>query len=232
MLWFCVCQGMDTVTRQTSQHLEFEPEWEGAFNLQLKMEDSLVMFTEWCASDVSFLFRVFWLGWGGGVGIRLSICLFVCVSHLSPEDIIRTTEPYATKLVLYRRRARSQNLYLVKEQNVWFPSRQWICWGMYGEAVLKVPKLIVLLLCCLFSVTCWLRPSRRPWTTCTSAGRRWTRRSSLVGRRAVALFHSRLCLIFFWVLFRRPDMTFAVDWALNQLSIYLVLSFYASFQFL
>ena len=44
---------MDTVTRQTSQHLEFEPEWEGAFNLQLKMEDSLVMFTEWCASDVS-----------------------------------------------------------------------------------------------------------------------------------------------------------------------------------
>ena len=56
MVFFCLCaylQGMDTVTRQTSQHLEFEPEWEGAFNLQLKMEDSLVMFTEWCASDVS-----------------------------------------------------------------------------------------------------------------------------------------------------------------------------------
>ena len=54
---------MDTVTRQTSQHLEFEPEWEGAFNLQLKMEDSLVMFTEWCATDVSGAWTVSLVVW-------------------------------------------------------------------------------------------------------------------------------------------------------------------------
>ena len=43
------------MTRQTTQHLEFEPEWEGAFNLQLKLEDSIVLFTEWCAADVSLV---------------------------------------------------------------------------------------------------------------------------------------------------------------------------------
>jgi E3 ubiquitin-protein ligase UBR2 len=59
---------MDSVTRQTSQHLEFEPEWEGAFNLQLRLEDSLVLFADWCSADVSawsftqifgFLFSIF-----------------------------------------------------------------------------------------------------------------------------------------------------------------------------
>ena len=44
---------MDHVKRQTGQHLEFEPEWEGAFNLQLKLEDNIVLFLEWCGSDVS-----------------------------------------------------------------------------------------------------------------------------------------------------------------------------------
>ena len=49
------CQGMDQVKRQTGQHLEFEPEWEGAFNLQLKLEDNIVLFMDWCAGDVSVL---------------------------------------------------------------------------------------------------------------------------------------------------------------------------------
>ncbi|KAL4237392.1 hypothetical protein ACF0H5_002110 [Mactra antiquata] len=44
-------EGMDTVKRQIGQHLEFEPEWEGAFNLQLKLEDNIVLFLEWCGSD-------------------------------------------------------------------------------------------------------------------------------------------------------------------------------------
>ena len=43
---------MDKVKRQTGQHLEFEPEWEGAFNLQLKLDDNIVLFQEWCCSDV------------------------------------------------------------------------------------------------------------------------------------------------------------------------------------
>ncbi|XP_070180013.1 E3 ubiquitin-protein ligase UBR2-like isoform X1 [Littorina saxatilis] len=52
-------QGMDAVTRQTSQHLEFEPEWEGAFNLQLKLEDSIVLFTDWCSSDRYLLIEAY-----------------------------------------------------------------------------------------------------------------------------------------------------------------------------
>ncbi|KAL8590352.1 hypothetical protein ACOMHN_006468 [Nucella lapillus] len=52
-------QGMDAACRQTSQHLEFEPEWEGAFNLQLKLEDSLVLFADWCASDQQLLVEAY-----------------------------------------------------------------------------------------------------------------------------------------------------------------------------
>jgi len=44
---------MDGVTRQTSQHVEYEPEWEGAFNLQLKLSDILTIVQDWCATDVS-----------------------------------------------------------------------------------------------------------------------------------------------------------------------------------
>lgn len=46
-------QGMDPMKRQTGQHLEFEPEWESAYNLYLKLEDDIVLLTDWCASDVS-----------------------------------------------------------------------------------------------------------------------------------------------------------------------------------
>ena len=43
---------MDAVTRQTGQHIEFEPEWEGAFNLQLKLADNLAIIQDWCGTDV------------------------------------------------------------------------------------------------------------------------------------------------------------------------------------
>ena len=56
--WELMCfgvafQGMDSVTRQTNQHVEYEPEWEGAFNLQLKLADILTMIVDWCSTDVS-----------------------------------------------------------------------------------------------------------------------------------------------------------------------------------
>ena len=44
---------MDPVQRQTGQHLEFEPEWEGAFNLQLKLADVISLMLQWCSTDVS-----------------------------------------------------------------------------------------------------------------------------------------------------------------------------------
>ena len=48
---FTCSQGMDSVKRQTGQHLEFDPEWEGAFTIQIKLEDLLVLFTDWCSAD-------------------------------------------------------------------------------------------------------------------------------------------------------------------------------------
>lgn len=44
---------MDSVIRQVGVHLEYEPEWEGAFNLQLKQDDVITEFLEWCGTDVS-----------------------------------------------------------------------------------------------------------------------------------------------------------------------------------
>ncbi|XP_013420461.1 E3 ubiquitin-protein ligase UBR2 isoform X2 [Lingula anatina] len=52
-------QGMDAVQRQTGQHLEFEPEWEGAFNLQIKLEDNIQLMQEWCATDKSVLIEAY-----------------------------------------------------------------------------------------------------------------------------------------------------------------------------
>ncbi|GBP60009.1 E3 ubiquitin-protein ligase UBR1 [Eumeta japonica] len=44
-------QGMDSVVRQVGQHMEYEPEWESAFNLHVKLAHSITLALEWCASD-------------------------------------------------------------------------------------------------------------------------------------------------------------------------------------
>ena len=42
---------MDPVVRQVWQHMEFEPEWEAAYNLQIKIQAILPMMIEWASSD-------------------------------------------------------------------------------------------------------------------------------------------------------------------------------------
>ncbi|XP_026318050.1 E3 ubiquitin-protein ligase UBR1 [Hyposmocoma kahamanoa] len=44
-------QGMDSVIRQVGQHMEYEPEWESAFNLHVKLAHSITLSLEWCASE-------------------------------------------------------------------------------------------------------------------------------------------------------------------------------------
>jgi len=63
---------MDRVTRQTSQHVEYEPEWEGAFNLQLKLSDILTIVQDWCAMDVSVYELSFTAARFRGVHLSLS----------------------------------------------------------------------------------------------------------------------------------------------------------------
>lgn len=43
---------MDKVTRQVGQHIEFDPEWETAFNLVIKLQSTIALILEWCANDV------------------------------------------------------------------------------------------------------------------------------------------------------------------------------------
>lgn len=44
-------QGMDAVTRQVGQHMEYEPEWESAFNLHIKLAPVISLMLKWCGSD-------------------------------------------------------------------------------------------------------------------------------------------------------------------------------------
>jgi E3 ubiquitin-protein ligase UBR2 len=45
--------GMDSLTRQTQTHIEYEPEWETSFNLLIKLQKSISALIEWCSSDRS-----------------------------------------------------------------------------------------------------------------------------------------------------------------------------------
>ena len=41
------------MTRQVEHHIEFEPEWETAFNLQLKLQNVLSQVITWTASAIN-----------------------------------------------------------------------------------------------------------------------------------------------------------------------------------
>lgn len=52
-------QGMDAVHRQTGQHMEYEPEWEAAFNLHIKLSYVITLVLEWCGTDKVILVKVY-----------------------------------------------------------------------------------------------------------------------------------------------------------------------------
>ncbi|CAG9802220.1 unnamed protein product [Chironomus riparius] len=52
-------QGMDTVTRQIGQHMEYEPEWESAFTLHIKLSSLITSIIEWCGTDKVILIKVY-----------------------------------------------------------------------------------------------------------------------------------------------------------------------------
>lgn len=52
-------QGMDSVTRQVGQHMEYEPEWESAFTLHIKLSALITSIIEWCSTDKVILIKVY-----------------------------------------------------------------------------------------------------------------------------------------------------------------------------
>lgn len=52
-------QGMDTVTRQVGQHMEYEPEWESAFTLHIKLSSLITSIIDWCSTDKVILIKVY-----------------------------------------------------------------------------------------------------------------------------------------------------------------------------
>ncbi|KAK9497080.1 hypothetical protein O3M35_004459 [Rhynocoris fuscipes] len=52
-------QGMDAVTRQVGQHLEYEPEWESAFNLHIKLAPVITLVLKWCSTDRIVLIKAY-----------------------------------------------------------------------------------------------------------------------------------------------------------------------------
>lgn len=56
LLW--VMQGMDAVHRQTGSHIDYEPEWESAFNLHIRLERVISLVLDWCSTDKVVLVKV------------------------------------------------------------------------------------------------------------------------------------------------------------------------------
>jgi len=50
---------MDAAKRFLTQHIEFEAEWETAFNLQLKLHDCIALMVQWCAADEATLLAAY-----------------------------------------------------------------------------------------------------------------------------------------------------------------------------
>lgn len=52
-------QGMDSVTRQVGQHMEYEPEWESAFNLHTRLAHCISLALKWCGTDRIVLIKAY-----------------------------------------------------------------------------------------------------------------------------------------------------------------------------
>lgn len=52
-------QEMDSVTRQVGQHMEYEPEWESAFNLHIKLAPVITLILKWCSTDQTVLIKAY-----------------------------------------------------------------------------------------------------------------------------------------------------------------------------
>lgn len=52
-------QGMDAVARQVGQHMEYEPEWESAFNLHIKLGPLITLILKWCGTDRVVLIKAY-----------------------------------------------------------------------------------------------------------------------------------------------------------------------------
>ncbi|KAI9581919.1 hypothetical protein GQX74_011414 [Glossina fuscipes] len=52
-------QGMESITRQTGQHMDYEPEWECAFNLHIKLASAITLILDWCATDRQVLIKLY-----------------------------------------------------------------------------------------------------------------------------------------------------------------------------
>lgn len=47
------------MVRQTGNHMEYEPEWESAFNLQIKLQHVITLSLEWLATNKNIFIRAF-----------------------------------------------------------------------------------------------------------------------------------------------------------------------------
>ncbi|KAB0798887.1 hypothetical protein PPYR_06767 [Photinus pyralis] len=54
-----IMQGMDSVVRQVGQHMEYEPEWESAFNLHIKLAYCISLAIKWCSTDKVVLVKAY-----------------------------------------------------------------------------------------------------------------------------------------------------------------------------
>lgn len=52
-------QGMEAITRQTGNHMDYEPEWECAFNIHIKLANAITLIIDWCGADQKVLLKIY-----------------------------------------------------------------------------------------------------------------------------------------------------------------------------
>ncbi|XP_022090743.1 E3 ubiquitin-protein ligase UBR2-like [Acanthaster planci] len=82
--------GMDQVVRQVGKHIEIEPEWETAFNLQIKLSPCLTLFLDWCALDRSLLLKAY----------RAAMTMLRKITHNCSEKEVEVAN-HKTKCLVY-----------------------------------------------------------------------------------------------------------------------------------
>lgn len=50
---------MEAITRQTGNHMDYEPEWECAFNVHIKLANAITLILAWCGSDQQVLVKIY-----------------------------------------------------------------------------------------------------------------------------------------------------------------------------
>ncbi|XP_055371504.1 E3 ubiquitin-protein ligase UBR1 [Condylostylus longicornis] len=116
-----VMQGMDAITRQTGQHMDYEPEWESAFNLHIKLASVISLVLEWLSADQESLVKAY------GMIMKLLLENKFIISEAVYEE--QKVAGHAAQCIMYDVASKNVSIHLPLSR---FFSGLYLLLGQYG----------------------------------------------------------------------------------------------------